>query len=516
MGSDALKIVTHDDVEPVKRPFGRTVAAAPVDTVDPSKLMDMLGDIDSLKREIQDRVRRIEAVKQAKSLLMEDALRTEALNKRLAEIGKVMSAVHSGFLAVDADEDVTAGPRWQSREPVAMVETRPAPVLVMHEAVALAWPKVEEAAAASIPAAEESEAAAVTAEASGMVAAELPVAEVVEIPLELAAVPVETQLAESAPVAAVEEPAPVLSIAEVVETPVAVAKAVVAPEVELSVVAFDEPAATAVAEPVTEEAAGEVGVAELEAEGLTVTSSRRAEELVAEARRLLEESTARLDVAAHREEMAAEELRATQESLATVYQSATAQLTEAERFWRLADDAATEARRLFEDSTAQLTVAVSKEQQSAADFHSAQQALTAAYQAAIQRLEAAEQFSKDGEGFALETRKLLDRMESELGEARNNAQMANGDLLSARQELTTAYQFASVAAQRRLDSAEFFRMTASWVVFSTAFAWIAAVWMAWAAFHRVLPLAIPFAASCLILAVAIFIKKRGARALEEA
>jgi hypothetical protein len=107
-------------------------------------------------------------------------------------------------------------------------------------------------------------------------------------------------------------------------------------------------------------------------------------------------------------------------------------------------------------------------------------------------------------------------METELAEARNGATEASQDLLSARQELTTAYQFASVAAQRRLDSAEFYRKTASWVIFSSAFAWMAAVWMAWVAFNRVLPFAVPFAASCLILAGAVFLRKRGARQLEEA
>jgi len=61
MANDALKIVTHDDVEQGKRPFGRAGIPSPVESVDPSKLMDMLGDIDSLKREIQDRMRRIEA-----------------------------------------------------------------------------------------------------------------------------------------------------------------------------------------------------------------------------------------------------------------------------------------------------------------------------------------------------------------------------------------------------------------------------------------------------------------------
>ena len=91
MANDALKIVTHEDVEQAKRPVVRTGSANPVDGVDPSKLMDMLGDIDSLKQEIQDRMRRIEAVKQAKSLLVEDALRTEFMNAVLLRASKLSS-----------------------------------------------------------------------------------------------------------------------------------------------------------------------------------------------------------------------------------------------------------------------------------------------------------------------------------------------------------------------------------------------------------------------------------------
>ena len=468
MANDALKIVTHEDVEQAKRPVGRTGNTNPVEAVDPAKLMDMLGDIDGLKREIQDRMRRIEAVKQAKSLLVEDAMKTEALNKRLAEIGKVMSAVHSGILDTDFDE-AEALP-MQSREVAALGEARPATVKVINESVALPWPKVEEIALV-VAAAEEAE-------------AELKAAEVLEVPFEFSA-------------QELEAPEVVEPVIETVEEPVVE----VVPEAEVveSVTVDEEPEAVEIVE---------------QAEPVAYSLSR-AEELVAEARRMLEESSARLDMAVNREEQATLDLQSAQETVAATYQSATERLAEAERYWKQADDAALEARRLFDDSTAQLTLAVGKEQQSSADFHSAQQALTAAYQAACQRLEAAEQYSKEGDGFAQETRKLLEQIQAELAEARSGATTATEDLQSARQELTTAYQFASVAAQRRLDSAEFFRKTTSWVVFSTAFAWMAAVWLAWVAFNRVIPIAVPFAAACTILAGAIYLRRRGAREVEE-
>jgi hypothetical protein len=481
MANDALKIVTHEDVEQAKRPVSRAVSTNPAESIDPAKLMDMLGDIDSLKREIQDRVRRIEAVKQAKSLLVEDAQRTEALNRRLAEIGKVMSAVHSGILDSEQELDDAEVIPMQSREAVAFVEVRPATVTVINESAALPWPKAEEntfAESVSKPLEPE------LALAAEVRAPELTVAEVVDVPFEISVLEVAASEVDEAAIEAVEEPVgEVIPDAEVIES-----------------VAINEPEVLEVVE---------------EAEAAS-NSLSRVEELVQLAQRVLDESTARLELAAIREEQVASDLQSTQEVMLTTYQSATERLVEAERYWKLADDAALEARGLYDESKAQLALVASKEQQSSAEFYSAQQALTAAYQAACQRLEAAEQYCNDGDGFAQETKKLLEQMQAELAAARQGATTATEDLLSARQELTTAYQFASVAAQRRLDSAEFFRKTTRWVVFSTAFAWMAAVWLAWVAFNKVVPIAIPFAAACLILAGAIFLRRRSAREVEEA
>ena len=500
MANDALKIVTHEDVEQAKWPVSRAGVSNPADAIDPAKLMDMLGDIDSLKREIQDRVRRIEAVKQAKSLLVEDALKTEALNKRLAEIGKVMSAVHSGILDSDQEPDASEVLPMQSREAAALVEVRPATIKVINESAALPWRKAEEFASEEMPEEAAEGEFTLTAEVASP---ELTVAEFAEAPVENSLA--EVSAVEVAELAFEAIDAPAVEI--VVEAEVMEAVTVDASQVQD--VAEQDVAERDVAEP---------GVAELdvaERGQAAALSVSRAEELIELAHRMLEESSARLELAAIREEQVASDLQATQETVVKTYQAATERLTEAERYWKLADDAALEARGLFDESKAQLTVAANKEQQSSAEFHSAQQALVAAYQSACQRLEAAEQYCKDGDGFALETRKLLERMQAELDEARSGATTATEDLLSARQELTTAYQFASVAAQRRLDSAEFFRKTTSWVVFSTAFAWMATVWMTWVAFNRVVPIVVPFGIACAILAGAIYFRRRGAREVEE-
>src|ERR1700730_7814603 len=97
--SDALKIVTHEDAELAKKAPMRAWEQDFSTETDDDNLMGLLGEIDGLKQEIHERMRRVEAVKQAKSVLLEDAVRTEALNKRLTEIGKVMSAVHPVLLA---------------------------------------------------------------------------------------------------------------------------------------------------------------------------------------------------------------------------------------------------------------------------------------------------------------------------------------------------------------------------------------------------------------------------------
>jgi len=113
--SDALKIVTQEDVELAKKPPMRVADQALGNEMDPAKLMDLLGDIDGLKLEIHERMRRIEAVKQAKSVLQEDAERTEALNKRLAEIGKAMSVAQAGVPAGEADKEAAELVRLQAR-----------------------------------------------------------------------------------------------------------------------------------------------------------------------------------------------------------------------------------------------------------------------------------------------------------------------------------------------------------------------------------------------------------------
>jgi len=508
MASDALKIVTQDDVEQAKRPAGRAGFLPAGEPVDPSKLMEVLGDIESLKREIQDRMRRIEAVKQAKTLLMEDALRTEALNKRLAEIGKIMTAAQSGLLASELEGREPEVLRLPSKE---ATEHRPSALRLGNEGVALAWPRLEEVAKpeSAAPEAVEDEMAAATPELAE-------VREAAPVWMEADALTVseaqgELSAAEETGIEHTTEDTSV-AVAEVLEMPNPIAEVLFEIHAEARAAAADaeqreETGLCAVVEPAAEQAEEPVEVA-------TVSLSR-AEELVAEARRLLDESTTRLNLAVNREEQVTAELAAAQEAMASANAAASERLAEWERQWSKVEDLTAEAKRMLDRSTERLDLAASKEERYSTDFQTAQQALTAAYQSASQRLEAAEQYCKNGDQFVQETRQLLDKMKAELAAARNGSISAAEDLQSARQELTTAYQFASVAAQRRLDAAEHYRKSTRWMVIVTALAWVVAVWMGWLALQKGVPVGIPSALSCGIVGAAIFVSKRSEHAAEE-
>jgi hypothetical protein len=133
MTNEALKIVPHEIAEPGRSSLPRLAGLKPGEDLDPARLMDLLGDIDGIKRDIQERMLRIEAVKEAKTLLMDEAARTEILNKRLTEMSRLMKAVDSGSFAVDG-----------VGEPSSQVDTRAQAGRVAGDGGAIAWPKFED------------------------------------------------------------------------------------------------------------------------------------------------------------------------------------------------------------------------------------------------------------------------------------------------------------------------------------------------------------------------------------
>ena len=137
---------------------------------------------------------------------------------------------------------------------------------------------------------------------------------------------------------------------------------------------------------------------------------------------------------------------------------------------------------------------------------------TLGYESASRRLEEAERLQREIAEMSAYAKLRMDKAELALAEARVREEAAASDLLSARQELTTAYQFASVAAQRRLESSEFFERTARWAVFASLFSWIATVWLVWIAllgFHQNTSIFMPiFGTVVLVLGGTVLIKRR--------
>ena len=375
--SDALKIVTHEDAELAKKP---PVRAGELESVSesPQNLMELLNDIDGIKREIHERMRRFEAVKQAKSLLVEDAVKAGVLNQKLAEIGKIMSAARSDALMDSKQEDEQLV-LVRTQESVTGGESRQtavnATVRVLSDNVTLPWPKLEET---------------MDFENSVLVGFEAPTPRQVESVLTLQTV------SEQAPLK------------------------------------FD-------------------------------------------------------------------------------YQSVNERLEETARRWEQTDQTVVETRQLLEELTAKLNQAVGIEEKAAADFHSAKELLTTVYESTSKRLEEAERFRSDADYAEAQAKQILEQANLELAEARLREEASVANLLSAQQELTTAYQFASVAAQRRLDAAEFFKRSARWAVFACAFSWVTMAWAIWFALRAIAPLWAPGLASALIVGLAITFGRLGTR-----
>jgi len=373
--NEALKIVTHEDAEQAKSIPSRVAGLNPGEELDPTKLMDLLGDIDGLKREIHERMRRIEAVKEAKSLLMEDALRTEALNKRLAEIGKVMNAVHSGFLVGSEGYEDPEVLRLLGRENPSASEFR-ATSGRSTDGVALAWPKAGESAEPQLSIV-EAHFAHPDASLEMLVQECQPVAEAV---VEVSPVEPILSLAEE-PTENWTAPAESLAILEVQ-----------APEEQLSEVEFEQEA--------TVEAQPAMVNSQFAPEQMAEWEKRwnQANEAIAEARNLLEDAKARLDEAAAKEVHTAADLQASQQDLKLAFESASTRLEEAERFWKEADQTGTESKQRLEKSDLALAEARAREEAATTELQSARQELTTAYQfasvAAQRRLESAEFFER--------------------------------------------------------------------------------------------------------------------------
>jgi hypothetical protein len=527
--NEALKIVTQEDVELAKKAPVRTAEQGVGSDIDSANLMGLLGDIDGLKNEIHERMRRIEAVKQAKSVLQEDAERTEALNRRLAEIGKAMTVAQSGFQSPEIGKEAAEPVRMQPRESVVEAEPRTAPAKVPSEGVALPWLVTEEPSELSEPSQLE--------EVQEEPAAKLP-EEVISIPEEEPQVTAEASIAFEAAFKRLEQneesrmqawtraDEAVQEAKRLLDDATAQLQAAVGREEQASQAFYSaQESLTATFQSAQERLAEaerareaarvqiwkEVEDSEKSQEAARIHAWKQANEAAQEAKRLLDETTSKLNLVVDKEEQATQEFNTARESLAIAYRAATERLEEAERSWKNTDQAVLEAKRLLEQSTAELVQARKKEESIAANLQSVREEFTAAYQSASQRLQEAEQFVQRGGQAAKEAQQLIDQTTAELLLARKAEETAAADLLSARQELTTAYQFAAVAAQRRLDAVDSYNKASRWAVFAVALSWLAMAWMAWFAFQTKMPFWVPCIVTVILIGLAVKFAKQGTR-----
>ena len=391
--SESLRIVTHEDAEHAKKAPLRAGELIADNDPDPERLMDLLGDIDSLKLEIHERMRRIEAVKQAKSVLLEDALRTEALNKRLAEIGKVMSAAHSGVQIPEQEREESAMLRFATKTSIPEIQSQPSSqsssLTSESESLALSWRMPEETTEEA--AQNHSDLSNDPAEPDGAASMSTAATESLQ----------ESQGAIEAMVA-YKMASELLEQTEDARKRADESAQEAKRLLEESILRLDQAAER------EERLAADFRSAQEALNAATQTANERlaeaerywkqTDEAAAEARRLLEQSTAELEQARKREEAIEASLQSVRNEFSTSYQSAGKRIEEAQRFWQRGDEAAQHSQQLIDQSTAELLQARSAEETAAADLVSARQELTTAYQfaavAAQRRLDAVEFFQK--------------------------------------------------------------------------------------------------------------------------
>jgi hypothetical protein len=79
---DVAKWFGPEDAELVKKTLTRMDEQDKWNDVFSTKLIELLDNIDILKKEIRERMRRVESIKFAESVLLDEAARTEELNTK--------------------------------------------------------------------------------------------------------------------------------------------------------------------------------------------------------------------------------------------------------------------------------------------------------------------------------------------------------------------------------------------------------------------------------------------------
>ena len=440
--SETLKIVTAEDAALLKKPVPRVTEFGPQSTDDPGKLIDLLEDIDGLKHEIHERMLRIEAVKQAREILQEDAARTDILNRKLAELGRAMVGVPVENRREEIQAESAGSPRMQARgfAPEVMLST---PELrSLGDGTARQWQQPEEPG-------DNSDDSSQWNDGPGS-------ALVLEVP-------------------------------------------------EHTI----QPAAGHRAWLEVSEEARESFLAASEILEQAEKSWKQADEAAVEARQMLDRSASELAAARRMEEAATANLQSARQESRDFYFTLCKRMEELEQSWKQADSMIVEAKQLIEQTIVERTQSSREDQALSADVVSLRQELLASHQSATERsAEATRLLEQAGEAVA-ESKRQRDAALAEVAQARTHEETATAEFTSARQELTTAYQFAAVAARRQHFAEEFFTRAARWAVLSGAVAWIAVVWFGWFAFRAFVPIWGAGIATVAVAGVAQFIAKKG-------
>lgn len=152
-----LDIFSPSDPELVKRTLTRIDEQDTWNDVFSTKLIELLDNIDGLKKDIRERMRRIESVTIAESMLLDEAARTETLNTKLAETRQVLDLARQEFQGAQFQYKGAAELREEAEVILADAEMRFGEAKSLLESAAIEYRKATEVGNSSAHAYMESE-----------------------------------------------------------------------------------------------------------------------------------------------------------------------------------------------------------------------------------------------------------------------------------------------------------------------------------------------------------------------
>lgn len=154
---DFAKWFGPEDTELVKKTLTRIDEQDKWNDVFSTKLIELLDNIDGLKKEIRERMRRVESVKVAESVLLDEATRTEALNTKLLETETALANLRIQFLTAKDHYQGAEALRKEASETIADAASRYKEAKGLAEGAAHEYRQAEEIGKSSANAYMESE-----------------------------------------------------------------------------------------------------------------------------------------------------------------------------------------------------------------------------------------------------------------------------------------------------------------------------------------------------------------------